>query len=58
MVSKIGRLNERDLQDIEWCIKKFRLRKNQIAKRAGMVQYAGNEMVYQTNLEYVQKQFF
>ena len=58
VVTKIGRLNERDAQDIEMCIRRFKLKKDQIAKRAKAVQYAGNEMVYATNLEYVLKSFF
>ena len=58
VVTKIGRLNERDLQDIESCIKKFRLTKNQIAKRAGKVGYVGRDENYQTNLEYVINKFF
>ena len=57
VVTKIGRLNERDAQDIEACIRRFKLKKSQIAKRAKTVQYAGNEMVYATNLEYVLKSF-
>lgn len=58
VVTKIGRLNERDTQDIELCIRKFKLKKGQISKRAKMVQYAGNGMVYANNLEYVLKSFF
>ena len=58
VVSKIGRLNERDIQDIQDCIRKFKLRKSQIAKRAGAVQYAGNERVYADNLAYVLVSFF
>ncbi|AFU57892.1 hypothetical protein Ngar_c09500 [Candidatus Nitrososphaera gargensis Ga9.2] len=58
VATKIGRLNERDIQDIESCIKKFKLKKSQISKRAKMVQYAGNEMVYENNLQYVLKGFF
>src|SRR5438445_1101735 len=33
VVTKIGRLNDRDKEDIETCIKKFKLTKNQIVKR-------------------------
>ncbi len=59
VATKIRRLNERDVvQDIESCIKKFKLKKSQVSKRARMVQYAGNEMVYETNLQYVLKSFF
>lgn len=58
VVTKMGRLNERDMQDIESCIKKFGLKKIYIIRRAKMVQYAGNETVYETNLQYVLKRFF
>jgi len=58
VVTKIGRLNERDAQDIELCIRKFKVKKSQISKRANMVQYAGNEMAYANKLEYVLKSFF
>jgi hypothetical protein len=51
--TKIGRLNERDLQDIESCIRKFNLEKSQIERRARMVQYAGNEKVYEIILQHV-----
>lgn len=58
VVTKIGRLNERDLQDVEACVKKFRLKKSQIEKRARKVQYVGNERVYELNLQHVLKRFF
>jgi hypothetical protein len=58
VVTKIGRLNERDLQDIEACIAKFGLKKSQIESRARTVQYAGNEEVYNTNLKVVLKSCF
>lgn len=41
VVTKIGRLDQRDLQDIETCIEKFHIRKIQIEKRAANVQYVG-----------------
>jgi hypothetical protein len=41
VVTKIGRLNDRDVQDIELCIKKFGLKKNQVASRAAKVEYVG-----------------
>lgn len=58
VVTKIGRLNERDLQDIEACIKKFGLQKGQIERRARKVQYVGNERVYELNLQHLLKHFF
>ena len=58
VVTKIGRLDERDMQDIEDCIKKFGLKKEDIKKRAGMVGYAGSEEVYKSNLKIVLERFF
>lgn len=58
VVTKIGRLDQRDLEDIEDCIKKFKLKKNQILKRAKRVEYVGREDNYQINLESVIRKFF
>jgi ABC-type phosphate transport system auxiliary subunit len=58
VVSKIGRLNERDLQDIESCINKFKLERSQIEKRAHEVHYVGNEKVYELNVQHVLRRFF
>lgn len=58
VVTKIGRLDSRDEQDIESCIKKFRLKKDQIKKRAAQLGYTANEKVFQTNLQSVVKKFF
>lgn len=53
IVTKIGRLNERDIQDIKDCIRKFRIKKEEIKKRAGTVEYVGKEENYKINLKYV-----
>ena len=58
VVTKIGRLDERDKQDIETCIKKFKLTKSQIRERASQVQYVGRDKNYKINLSHVLKQFF
>lgn len=58
IVTKIGRLDKRDLQDIEACIKKFNLSKHQIQKRAKQVQYVGKEENYRNNLNHVLKNLF
>lgn len=58
IVTKIGRLNQRDTEDIKACIKKFKITKTKIKSRAAKVVYAGNETVYQNNLDYVLKNFF
>jgi hypothetical protein len=58
VVTKIGRLDERDLQDIEVCIKRFNISKIQIEERANNVQYVGPEQNYLDNLRYVIEKFF
>jgi len=58
VVTKIGRLDARDMQDIKACIKKFRLTENQVAKRAKKVQYVGRDENYQINLRHVLENFF
>jgi len=58
VVTKAGRLDERDLQDIRNCIKKFKLTKDQIRNRGKDVQYIGHEENYEINLNYVLKKFF
>ena len=55
VVTKIGRLDARDKQDIETCVKKFKLTKNQIAKRAKQVEYVGRGENYKINLNHVLK---
>jgi len=58
VVTKIGRLNERDLQDIEACIGKFGLTKKQVEGRAKLVEYIGREENYKTNVQHVLRRFF
>lgn len=58
IVTKIGRLNERDKEDIATCIKKFKITKVQIKKRAKQVIYTGREENYEINLNHVMKNFF
>jgi hypothetical protein len=58
VVTKIGRLNEKDIQDIGTCIKSFKLKKSQIESRAKLVEYVGHEESYQINLRYAIKKLF
>lgn len=57
IVTKIGRLNERDKEDISSCIKKFKITKAQIKRRARQVVYVGREENYEINLNHVLKNF-
>lgn len=58
VVTKIGRLNNRDLQDIEACIQKYNISKKQIEHRAREIDYVGNEKFYASNLKYVLEKFY
>jgi len=58
VVTKIGRLDDRDMQDIEACIKGHRLTKETILSRAKQIQYVGREANYKANLRRVIGTFF
>ena len=58
VVTKIGRLNERDWEDIKDCIKKYHLTKKEILSRGKEVIYIGNEELYAYNLQDVIKKMF
>lgn len=58
VITKIARLDKRDEQDIESCIKKFKIKKSQIEKRAAEIGYAGNDKVFKNNLQKVLQKFF
>lgn len=58
IVTKIGRLNDRDKEDIAICIKKFKITKAHITKRASEIEYVGREENYAINLQHVLKAFF
>jgi uncharacterized nucleotidyltransferase DUF6036 len=58
IMTKAGRLDERDKEDIEDCIRKFALKKNEIASRAAKVAYVGREETYRENVKAVLDHFF
>jgi hypothetical protein len=60
IVTKIGRLNARDLQDIEACIKKANVSEAEIEERAMLVvqTYVGPEEDYLYHLNLVLEKFF
>ena len=58
VVTKIGRFDGRDEQDIGSCIRKFKLEKNQIIKRASQLGYAVSDETFQINLQNIVKKFF
>jgi hypothetical protein len=58
VVTKAGRLDKRDMDDIAACIRKFRLSKNSIVRRAKQVEYVGNQDVFDYNIESVSARFF
>lgn len=58
VVTKIARLDGRDEQDIQSCIEKFKLGKDEIKKRAKEMGYSGNDEVFKDNLQTVLKKFY
>lgn len=53
VITKIGRLNERDREDITTCVQKYNVTLEQIKKRAKEIEYAGGEEAYDANLHVV-----
>jgi hypothetical protein len=55
VVTKAGRLNERDKEDIIQCIDVWKLKKDEIEKRGEFAsrRYPGNEQVYRLNLNWI-----
>jgi hypothetical protein len=53
IVTKIGRLDERDVQDIEACIRRCNIKKEEIVARAAKIIYVGREEDYKYNLQWV-----
>ena len=60
IVTKIGRLDDRDIQDIESCIKKGNVSENEIRARALLVlpTFVGPEENYLHNLHWIIEKFF
>jgi len=58
VVTKIGRLNQRDIEDIETCIKKFKIKKDDIKKRVKKIDYVGSQEHYETNLHRVIQEYY
>ena len=58
VVTKIGRLDKRDVQDIKACIEKCNIKKEEIQKRAESVIFVSKEDDYQYNLRWVIENLF
>ena len=58
VATKIGRLNERDIEDIGDCIRAYRLTKKEVSSRAEETEYVGRRESYETNLRYVLGKLF
>ncbi|MCL5106250.1 MAG: hypothetical protein M1331_02550 [Candidatus Marsarchaeota archaeon] len=56
--SKISRSNEADIEDIKSCIKAYNLKKNAIAKRAGLYVRAGSDEVFRSSLKIILRNLF
>lgn len=57
VVTKIGRLDKRDKQDIESCMKKFKITKSQVVKRANQMEASRHDKTFQKNLKSFLKRF-
>lgn len=60
VVTKIGRLNKRDIEDIEACIREYKISKSEIEDRALLViqTYVEPEEDYRSHLDWVLEKFF
>jgi hypothetical protein len=58
VVTKIGRLDERDIQDITECIRRFKLKKSEVKKRASQIDYLGNVENFEYHLRIALQRFF
>jgi len=58
VVTKAGRLDRRDMDGIEACIRKFKITRDSIVRRGKQVEYPGNQDVYDYNLGVVTTKFF
>lgn len=60
IATKIGRLDKRDIQDIETCIKTFKISKDEIQARATLVSrtYTPREEDYIYHLNWILEKFF
>ena len=53
IVSKAGRLIERDIQDIKIVIQKFGITKRDVMERSKKVEYTGRQENYDQNIKYI-----
>ena len=58
VVTKIERLDERDIQDIQECIRRFKLTKSDVKRRASQLDYLDNVEDFRYHLRLVLKRFF
>lgn len=58
VVTKIGRLDDRDMQDIRDCIRQFKPSRSKIEERASQIDYIGNEENYEYQLRHVLRRVF
>ena len=58
IVTKAGRLDERDMEDIEACFRKFSPSRREIEERGKQVEYVGHEETYRLKLDEVIRRLF
>jgi hypothetical protein len=58
VVTKIGRLDRRDVQDIGECIRKYGISREDLERRAASVIYVSREEDYRYNLQWALREFY
>jgi hypothetical protein len=56
--SKISRSSDADIEDIATCIKRYKLKKSDLTKRATLYERAGNDKVFSANLGIILETLF
>ena len=58
VVTKIGRLDDRDKDDIRDCVRAFKIRRSAVARRASQLEYVGSMENFEYQVQYVLRHFF
>ena len=56
--SKISRSSDAGMEDIESCIKAYKLKKSDVARRAKLYSRAGSDRVFRSNLKVILENMF
>ncbi len=58
ILTKTSRLSDEDLKDIEILLKKSKISKQSLLKRAELYEVAGSDEIFRDNVKYVAEQFY